>query len=259
MPVVFRTVSAGAFDKLEDLDTAQHWADALALDVGQEVLPGLWLGGVDCAHNAAFLAEHGITHILTVGDQLPPRFPDRFVYKVLEVPDCPSTNLVTHFPACLGFIRSALSEAIGPAGGGADEGGGGTGGVLVHCYAGRSRSATVVIAYLMCYEELEYEEALQRVLDVRPFVAPNEGFVRQLQTWQEVLPEARRNLLLLRRQAAVTPFDFAIYAWRRPRHALSLMFGDSASEVLASRPSALLCTAIVMATMSVVALAQRGW
>lgn len=48
--------------------------------------------------------------------------------------------------------------------------------VLVHCAAGISRSATIVIAYLMQRDGLAFPEALQRVREVRPFVRPNSRF-----------------------------------------------------------------------------------
>jgi protein-tyrosine phosphatase len=54
------------------------------------------------------------------------------------------------------------------------------GNVLVHCMAGVSRSATVVIAYLMKTNKWKYEETLKYVREKRNIVGPNEGFLRQL-------------------------------------------------------------------------------
>lgn len=55
--------------------------------------------------------------------------------------------------------------------------------VLVHCFAGVSRSASVVIAYMMYHKEWTYEEAYEYVKFKRPMVEPNQGFVRQLKEW----------------------------------------------------------------------------
>ena len=57
-----------------------------------------------------------------------------------------------------------------------------TGTVLVHCAAGISRSASVVVAFLMWRQGLSYEAALARVRDKRPFVLPNRGFRLQVRT-----------------------------------------------------------------------------
>lgn len=52
--------------------------------------------------------------------------------------------------------------------------------VLVHCAAGMSRSATLVIAYLMIENRWCYEEAYNFVKKHRPIIDPNIGFVKQL-------------------------------------------------------------------------------
>lgn len=51
--------------------------------------------------------------------------------------------------------------------------------VLVHCHVGVSRSATLVLAYLMLKQKLTLVEAIHVVKDNRG-VVPNRGFLRQL-------------------------------------------------------------------------------
>jgi len=50
------------------------------------------------------------------------------------------------------------------------------GGVLVHCFAGVSRSATCVIAYLMQEQDMTFEEAFSYASKRRPVIFPNMGF-----------------------------------------------------------------------------------
>lgn len=52
--------------------------------------------------------------------------------------------------------------------------------VMVHCKAGMSRSAALVIAYLMIENKWQYEEAYLYVKNKRSIIAPNEGFAQQL-------------------------------------------------------------------------------
>jgi dual specificity MAP kinase phosphatase len=52
--------------------------------------------------------------------------------------------------------------------------------VLIHCYAGVSRSATITIAYLMQELGMPYSEAMKYVKSKRYFINPNDGFRRQL-------------------------------------------------------------------------------
>lgn len=54
-----------------------------------------------------------------------------------------------------------------------------SGKVLVHCHVGVSRSATLVLAYLMLKQNLTLVEAICAVKDNRG-VIPNRGFLRQL-------------------------------------------------------------------------------
>lgn len=51
---------------------------------------------------------------------------------------------------------------------------------LVHCAAGISRSATLVIAHLMMRNKWTYNEAHNYVQRCRPIITPNDGFVEAL-------------------------------------------------------------------------------
>jgi protein-tyrosine phosphatase len=61
--------------------------------------------------------------------------------------------------------------------------------LLVHCDAGVSRSATLVIALLMATAQprLSFVDALAFVVQQRPVVEPNEGFRAQLERWGATL------------------------------------------------------------------------
>jgi protein-tyrosine phosphatase len=60
-------------------------------------------------------------------------FTKDFKYKVINVLDMPYVNLMKHFPSAIEYIKEGLQKGV----------------VFVHCFAGVSRSASVVIAYLM--------------------------------------------------------------------------------------------------------------
>ena len=67
----------------------------------------------------------------------------------------------------------------------------------MHCFAGVSRSATIVIAYLMQELGMSLVDAMQHVRKQRYFINPNDGFRRQLQAFQ-------RELTLKRAQEGTT-------------------------------------------------------
>mmetsp|Transcript_2080 Transcript_2080/g.4793 ORF Transcript_2080/g.4793 Transcript_2080/m.4793 type:complete len:183 (-) Transcript_2080:34-582(-) len=147
----------------------------------QKIVEGLYLGSVGAAYNLSVLKSLNITHILTVCDCLPPKFPDQFNYKVVLAVDDPSERLCKHFRDCIEFIhQSIMSGGI----------------VLVHCFAGVSRSATIVLAYLMRYNAMPLQKAMMLVRSKRSWINPNPGFMAQLRRFEGYLKEQRAQGLL---------------------------------------------------------------
>lgn len=65
--------------------------------------------------------------------------------------------------------------------------------VLVHCVMGRSRSATLVLAYLMMKHSLSVVDAIEQVRQ-RRCILPNHGFLKQLRALDITLQEERLRL-----------------------------------------------------------------
>lgn len=145
----------------------------------------MFLGSVGAAHDRGALDSIGITHVMTVAGGFPPKFPDAYEYLVIDVADVASEDLDAHFEKCLRFIARALLDG---------------GRVLVHCFAGRSRSSTVVAAYVMVTEGLSLAETMKLIKDARPCAAPNAGFERQLRSFERRLSDARAEGRLLGRK-----------------------------------------------------------
>ena len=114
------------------------------------------------------LQKAGITHVLSVCGGHPPKFPSFFTYKVVSVLDTEKQNLKKHFKECIDFIKEAIDYE------------GGMGRVFVHCFAGVSRSATIVASYLIQEHGMTLAEAMSYIKTKRPFVNPNSGFRKQL-------------------------------------------------------------------------------
>lgn len=58
-----------------------------------EIVDRLFLGDYIAAHSEDILTENGITHILTVGSNIAPKFPDKYTYKLICVFDEANSNL----------------------------------------------------------------------------------------------------------------------------------------------------------------------
>jgi len=94
----------------------------------------LYLGDKVCAKNLNMLEQLGIKYIVVAGEELTQHFPNKFTYLHLKIKDSPKENIQEHFDSTCDFISNAIKNKEG---------------VLVHCAYGVSRSATVVIAFLM--------------------------------------------------------------------------------------------------------------
>ncbi|OWR48940.1 dual specificity protein phosphatase 12 [Danaus plexippus plexippus] len=139
------------------------------LDVSVDLIDdGLYLGNLACARDHKTLEQLGVTHILTVDlVPLPRSILDQtsLIIKYIKLADVPKEDLITHLPECNDFIKDSIANG---------------GKVLVHCYFGVSRSASVVIGYIMEKYGLCYEDAFVLVKSKRRFIGPNNGFVAQL-------------------------------------------------------------------------------
>ncbi|XP_014355184.2 dual specificity protein phosphatase MPK-4 [Papilio machaon] len=139
------------------------------LDVSVDLIDdNLYLGNLACARDEKSLQKLQISHILTIDlVPLPRSILDRpnLTFKFIKLADVPKEDLISQLPDTNDFIKEAISN-------------GGT--VLVHCYFGVSRSAAVVIAYIMEKYGLCYEDAFMLVKSKRRFIGPNVGFVAQL-------------------------------------------------------------------------------
>jgi protein-tyrosine phosphatase len=112
--------------------------------------------------NKTLLKSLGITHILSVCDGAVPKFAKEFTYKIIPIYDVPTARLAPHFGECIKFIKEAIDAG---------------GKVLVHCWAGVSRSATITIAYMMRIHNMTLGDAFNFVKSKRAIIFPNHGFM----------------------------------------------------------------------------------
>jgi len=135
--------------------------------VCSEIIQGsLYLSSYQIASDFEALRANRITHIVnTAADVCDSRFPEHFQYLTYYLKDTNSEDISLIFYRTLEWIQSAIEQG---------------GRVLVHCREGISRSASVVIAYLMWRCSLPFKVAYEKVSKIRPICSPNTGFTCQL-------------------------------------------------------------------------------
>jgi protein-tyrosine phosphatase len=173
-----------------------------------QVFDRVWVGAQDAADDLNQVRLHHITHIISVREPwlnadrpgfslifnhmkntrvtkrilLYAGFPTikklvahKFVFYLrIWANDTCNTHLYSWFGKAARFIHRALTQNS-------------TNQVLVHCAMGRSRSATLAIAYQLWYSPhpLMVDELIKQAVTKRFIIRPNKEFKRQLETWNQ--------------------------------------------------------------------------
>lgn len=147
----------------------------------------LYICGLDALDDPILLNQAGITHILSVLEFDYCNHPEFDKYKrmLIQAEDHPLQDLYRYFQLTNEFIGSALDPPPVAQGSSAVPTYGNT--VVVHCAMGQSRSATVVCAYMIYKLRITASRALQLLQSSRPMCAPNQGFMAQLEQFEEFL------------------------------------------------------------------------
>jgi len=123
----------------------------------------LYLTNFQNAQKYDDLVKLGIKQILVVGNDMSHRT-EELKTKYIKIDDCATDNIAQHFDDAHDFMKNDVT--------------------VVHCYAGISRSPTVVISFLMKEHGMSLEEAFALCKQKRSIVDPNPGFMRQLRNYE---------------------------------------------------------------------------
>jgi predicted protein tyrosine phosphatase len=137
-----------------------------------EILPRLFLGGINNTYDREFLHAENITHVLTIfeGNHSTDAMATKGVLHMsIRMYDSDAEPIYDVFERAVAFIHDAMNS---------------NGAVYVHCLMGISRSPTLVAAYLMSHRAMNAEQALAFLIEKRPIVCPNDGFRAALKRWE---------------------------------------------------------------------------
>ncbi|PWA64767.1 protein kinase-like domain-containing protein [Artemisia annua] len=168
--------SNAVVDALELKLRLEHVLERISLisDAGNTEKPSsvtsfLFIGGALAARSVYTLQHIGITHILCLCTneigQSDSQRRDLFEYQNFSICDEEDSNISEIFEEAHQFIDAVEQKG---------------GKVLVHCFEGRSRSATVVLAYLMMRKNYTLQKAWNTLRRVHRRAQPNDGFATAL-------------------------------------------------------------------------------
>ena len=145
----------------------------------------IWLGSHVPATDKKWLDDHCINYILDIGSFNSNIFP-HIKYKKIFIDDDVNAHISLYFEECIDFIDESLKKGSG---------------ILVHCYAGISRSATIILAWMIrryfrkkledkqksdfdyvCVSDFSccLEDFIDHLRKIRIVINPNAGFISQL-------------------------------------------------------------------------------
>lgn len=190
---------------------ARSWFDDKRFDgFPSRILPFLYLGNLEHAGNAAMLHSLGITHVVSVGESLmnmdnsintyyghnsqntlatAVRAGKLSVLDLTDVRDDGNDPLRPVIARACEWIEEARARG---------------GRILVHCRVGVSRSASIVIAYLMQYQHMRLMDAYMvcRARRLNVLIQPNLRFFHELFGWEVELAKREAEAAKARREEA---------------------------------------------------------
>ncbi|GFS70213.1 dual specificity protein phosphatase 3 [Nephila pilipes] len=148
-----------------------------------EVYPGIFIGNEMSASNLEFLRRYNIGYVLNAAhgldsslNMIEPLLEKDYALNGIKFLGIPAIDIMSypinqHFEQSIEFIREGLQSGKN---------------VLVHCKQGISRSAALVLAYLMVDRGMQLQEATRTVRRRRE-ILPNDGFLMQLCNLNEII------------------------------------------------------------------------
>lgn len=156
---------------MQAMCTPMHQVLSPAPVAGHPPTGALYIGSFIAALDKDMLREHDITHLVQVLNVpwLPAYDKEGFSTYHIGIDDATSADIRPYLEAACNYIDSALRSGRN---------------CLVHCQQGVSRSAAVVLAYLIRNRNMTLDNAIVYLRHKRACVKPNSSFIQALQDWE---------------------------------------------------------------------------
>ena len=138
-----------------------------------QIFPWLYLGDYMNANNNEELKLLKIKYILNCAFEIKvENIPSGIKYCKLDLIDNPEMNITKYFEKAFAFIELARKNNDN---------------ILIHCKLGRSRSVSILIAYMVKYYDFNVKQAMEFIQSKRKQIKPNYGFIKQLYSYERYI------------------------------------------------------------------------
>ena len=146
------------------------------------MIDNIYLGGIDAASDEEYLKDHNISTVVNCAYEITSEYKDLKFFE-LKMYDGVDQNLFPKFEIAYKFIKINTKKS--------------NKNILIHCTYGKSRSASLVIFYLMNEKKWDYDTCFQYMRVRRPIVSPNEHFEKQLRDYYDKYIKNNKCLYLI--------------------------------------------------------------
>ena len=133
----------------------------------------IFIGSYLNAKNWNELEKNNIKYILNCATECKNIFEDKIKYLKLDIKDQNDFPIQDFFDKGIQFIQESVNNNDGN--------------ILIHCMEGKSRSTTLLMAYLIKYKNENTNSAYKIVKSKRQLTMPNLGFMFKLREYEKSL------------------------------------------------------------------------
>ena len=138
-----------------------------------EIINNIFIGSYLNAKNWNELEKNNIKYILNCATECKNIFEDKIKYLKLDIKDQNDFPIQDFFDKGIQFIQESVNNNDGN--------------ILIHCMEGKSRSTTLLMAYLIKYKNENTNSAYKIVKSKRQLTMPNLGFMFKLREYEKSL------------------------------------------------------------------------
>lgn len=136
------------------------------------IIDNIYIGDVYDAYDVESFKNQNIYNVISAVTGFENIYDNSINHLCLQLIDNEEQNIIRYFEISNLFIDNIIKKNQS---------------LLIHCIAGRSRSVTLLIAYLIYKHKYTVEDALSLIKKKRPIIEPNQNFIRQLNIYYNSL------------------------------------------------------------------------
>lgn len=135
------------------------------------IIDNIYLGNAYNASNWTDLEKKNIGLIINITNEIPNYYSNDIEYFNIEIKDINESDLLPYLDKFIEKILAFKKNNIKSKN------------ILIHCYMGSSRSASLVVAYLCKFKDMTIDTGINFVKNKREIVNINTKFVEDLKKW----------------------------------------------------------------------------